>query len=75
MGYSVNMLFNLYTGIRHLLHADAANAALTPSLLMNACLDLSPTVINTTPWMVEGFVDALEKGIAPAGWHTRWARY
>ena len=49
-----------------MLHADAANASLTPEMLMRACAELQPTVLNTTPWMVEGFCELLESGTMSA---------
>jgi acyl-CoA synthetase (AMP-forming)/AMP-acid ligase II len=34
MGYSVNMVFNLYCGIKTYIHADAEHAKLSPEMLM-----------------------------------------
>jgi hypothetical protein len=36
-------------------------------MLMQACDDLKPTVLNTTPWMVEGFCEMLHAGIRSEG--------
>eukprot|EP00966_Prymnesium_polylepis_P069351 1612052-Prymnesium_polylepis.1 len=59
MGYVANLCFNLVAGIRSAVLAST-EAKLNPQLLLSACKSLKPTVLNTVPWVVEGFVDALE---------------
>ena len=67
MGFSCDMCLSLYAGIRCLMHADAANVTLSPDLMMRACAQLRPTVIHSTPWMIEGFCEALEGGLTLPG--------
>ena len=49
------------------METDAEHAALSPEMLLRACDDLRPTVLNTTPWMVEGFCEQLENGDEAVG--------
>ena len=60
IGFTNNFLFNLYAGIRCAVQLGVS--ALTPRLMLQACADLSPTVVDTVPWVAEEMIMMLEKG-------------
>ena len=61
IGFINNFLSNLYAGLRFAVLQDAGSI-LTPQLLLEACVDLRPTLIDSVPVMVEGLLQRLEKG-------------
>ena len=61
MGFVANTVFNLHTGCRCFILASY-KAALSPRLMLGACATLRPSVINTVPWIVEGFVGLMHSG-------------
>ena len=61
MGFVANFVFNLHAGCRAFILADH-DEKLSPNLILNACRDLRPSVLNTVPWVVEGLVAFLKAG-------------
>ena len=61
MGFVANLAFNLHVGCRVAL-LGSADDKLSPSLVLAACNELRPTVLNTVPWIVEGLVEMLRQG-------------
>ena len=51
-------VFNLHACVRaFLLEGDTT---LSPSLILAACQELRPSVVNTVPWIVEGLMPLLQ---------------
>ena len=61
MGFVANTLFNLVAGVRAAVLASH-DAKLSPSLMLDAILQLKPSVCNTVPWVVEGLVAMMGDG-------------
>ena len=61
MGFVANFVFNLHARCRAFILADADDK-LSPSLILAACRELRPSVLNTVPWVVEGLVEYLRSG-------------
>ena len=61
MGFVANFVFNLHAGCRAFLLADP-DEKLSPGLILSACRELRPSVLNTVPWVVEGLVEYLRSG-------------
>jgi acyl-coenzyme A synthetase/AMP-(fatty) acid ligase len=61
MSYCVNLLVNLVAGARSSLLATH-DATLSPSLMLQSCRALRPSVCNTVPWVVEGFAAMIQAG-------------
>jgi long-subunit acyl-CoA synthetase (AMP-forming) len=60
MGYVHNFIYNLYTGIRVVIHEETATTSISPELMLKAIKELRPTVVNTVPWIVEGWCQMLD---------------
>ena len=63
MGFVANFVFNLHARCRVFVLAD--DTKLTPSLILAACRELRPSVLNTVPWVVEGLVEIIRAGEQP----------
>ena len=50
MGFVANFVTNLHCGCRAFLLADP-DATLSAPLMLRACRDLKPDVLNTVPWV------------------------
>jgi acyl-coenzyme A synthetase/AMP-(fatty) acid ligase len=61
MGFVVNLIVNLVAGARSSILASH-ESKLSAELMLRACRELRPTVCNTVPWVVEGFVKMLRAG-------------
>lgn len=61
MGFVANFAFNLHAGCRCLLLASPGST-LSPLLVLRACVDLRPSVVNTVPWVVEGLAGLVGAG-------------
>ena len=59
MGFVANLVFNLHCRCRASLLAEP-EARLSPRLMLHACADLTPSMLNTVPWIVEGLVALLQ---------------
>ena len=64
IGFTNNFLANLRAGVRCCLHADAPTVALSPSLLLRACAELRPTILDTVPALLEGMLPLLSSAAA-----------
>ena len=71
IGLANNFLFNLYAGIRCVVHRDAGSCAVTAALLVEACASVKPTILDTVPSLVEDMLALLEAGHASAGCLSR----
>ena len=60
MGYVHNFLYNLYAGMRVIIHQETADTAISPDLMLRAITELKPSIVNTVPWIVEGFCQMLQ---------------
>ena len=49
IGFTNNFLANLAAGVRCCVHRDAPHVPLTPRLLLRACEELRPTLLDTVP--------------------------
>ena len=58
MGFVANFVFNLHAGCRSFILGDAA-AKLSPLLILDACRELKPSMLNTVPWVIEGLVERM----------------
>ena len=66
IGFTNNFLFNLYSGVRAAVRADAGASPITARLLIDAAADLQPCVIDTVPWLAEELMQMLERDEASA---------
>ena len=60
MGFVANFVFNLHARARAFILAG--DEKLSPSLILAACRELRPSVLNTVPWVIEGLVENLRSG-------------
>lgn len=54
-----NCVFNLYTGVPVNVLSKPQTQSLTPELLLSACKELRPSVVNTVPWIIEGLAELI----------------
>ena len=69
MGFTNNFLFNLLAGIKVMVLVDnydpkSKGPALTPAVLLAACEELAPSVLDTIPGMLETIVEIAYKQVA-----------
>jgi acyl-CoA synthetase (AMP-forming)/AMP-acid ligase II len=65
MGYVHNFVYNLYAGLRVVLHAETADTAISPEIMLRAIRELRPSVVNTVPYIVEGWCQMLQNNKDP----------
>ena len=70
MGFTNNFLFNLLAGIKVMVlvdnydpHPQSKGPPLTPAVLLAACNDLAPSVLDTIPGMLETIVEIAYKQV------------
>ena len=61
MGFCANLIFNMHAGVRAFVLASHSTL-LTASLMVKACSELEPSVLNTIPHIVEGLCHLLQAG-------------
>eukprot|EP00966_Prymnesium_polylepis_P311505 7197663-Prymnesium_polylepis.1 len=61
MGFVANFVFNLHAGVRTFVLASHSTV-LSPTLMVDACDELRPSMLNTVPWIVEGLCNLLAAG-------------
>ena len=61
MGFCANLIFNMHAGVRAFVLASHSTL-LTASLMVKACFELEPSVLNTIPHIVEGLCHLLQAG-------------
>ena len=66
IGFTNNFLFNLHAGVRCAVLHDASTSPLSPRLILQACADLRPTVVDTVVWLAEEMLLLLDMGDAAA---------
>lgn len=74
MGFTNNFLFNLLAGIKVPVlvdnydpHPDLEGPSLTPAILLTACNELAPSVLDTIPGMLESIVEIAYREAADDG--------
>jgi len=54
MGFVANCIFNICAGVAVNVQSSPIAQKLTPELVLAACHDLKPSLLNTVPWIMEG---------------------
>jgi len=62
MGFVANCVFNLNAGIPARIQSSPQDQILSPELLLAACGDVKPSILNTVPWIMEGIAEMLASG-------------
>ena len=65
IGFTNNFLANLAAGVRCCVHCDAPHVPLTPRLLLRACDELRPTLLDTVPALLEALLPLDHAEAAP----------
>ena len=58
IGFTNNFLYNLYAGVRCMVHADASTIPNSGPLLLRACEELRPSILDTVPALLNSLVVA-----------------
>ena len=53
IGFTNNFLYNLLCGVRCMVHVDAARVPVTSGLLLRACDELRPSILDTVPALLQ----------------------
>ena len=53
IGFTNNFLYNLLAGVRCMVHADAAVVPMSSRLLLRACDELRPSILDTVPALLQ----------------------
>ena len=62
IGFTNNFLYNLYAGVRCMVHADAPRVPLGGSLLLRACSELRPSILDTVPALLSSLAGEIPAG-------------
>jgi acyl-coenzyme A synthetase/AMP-(fatty) acid ligase len=65
IGFTNNFLFNLHAGVPCLLHCDAPTVPVTGRLILRACAELRPSIVDTVPALLEALVPLTAEECAP----------
>jgi acyl-coenzyme A synthetase/AMP-(fatty) acid ligase len=74
IGFLNNFTSNIFWGLRCAVLQDVGSTMLTPQVLLEACPDLRPTLIDSVPVMVEGLFRQLDRGHVTAEQRTTLER-
>jgi len=62
MGFVANCVFNICAAVPVNVQSSPQTQKLSPELLLAACASLTPSMVNTVPWVVEGIAQIVDKG-------------
>ena len=56
IGFTNNFLYNLLSGVRCMVHLDAASVKLSSSILLKAARELRPSILDTVPALLDAMI-------------------
>ena len=57
IGFTNNFLYNLYAGVRCMVHVDAPSVPNSGTLLLRACAELRPSILDTVPALLTSLIE------------------